>query len=257
MTRRGSRHNSWRGPYPQAARPPFRIIVCGLIRPVGRQLTGRQPSDRQQDQPPIVVVAWGTASVVGCAAPGLVLALAAPGPPGQAPRIRAYAVGGWSALAFVLYGLGYALVHSWFSRNANWAVPALVPALALTLPWSGGLLHTMYLQAGFGVPSDAIHVSACSSYAASLKPVGLALELAAVVLALAGWMRPYHRWVHARGMVRIGVPLMSLFVIGISLAAGLAGTEASANRARTAATAGTAPPPYCHHAPSAHLRHVR
>lgn len=89
-------------------------------------------------------------------------------------------MGGGSALAFVLYGLGYALVHSWFSRNANWAVPALVPALALTLPWSGGLLHTMYLQAGFGVPSDAIHVSAYSSYAASLKPVGLALGLAAV-----------------------------------------------------------------------------
>lgn len=78
-------------------------------------------------------------------------------------------MGGGSALAFVLYGLGYALVHSWFSRNANWAVPALVPALALTLPWSGGLLHTMYLQAGFGVPSDAIHVSAYSSYAASLN----------------------------------------------------------------------------------------
>lgn len=166
-------------------------------------------------------------------------------------------MGGGSALAFVLYGLGYALVHSWFSRNADWAVPALVPALALTLPWFGGLLHTMYLQAGFGVPSDAIHVSAYSSYAASLKPVGLALGLAAVVLALAGWMRHYHRWVHARGMVRIDVPLMSLFVIGISLAAGLAGAEASANRARTAATAGTAPPPYCHHAPSAHLRHVR
>ncbi|MGW1203137.1 hypothetical protein [Streptomyces cyaneofuscatus] len=215
------------------------IIVCGLIRPVGRQLT-----ERRQDKPPIVVVAWGTASVVGCAALGLVLALTAPGPPGQAPRTLAYAVGGGSALAFVLYGLGYALVHSWFSRNANWAVPALVPALALSLPWFGGLLHTMYLQAGFGVPSDAIHVSVYSSYAASLKPVGLALGLAAVVLALAGWMRHYHQWVHARGMVRIGVPLMSLFVIGISLAAGLAGAEASANRARTAATAGTTPAPY-------------
>ncbi|MCD9901417.1 hypothetical protein LUR56_18745 [Streptomyces sp. MT29] len=167
------------------------IIVCGPIRPVGRQLT-----DRRQDRPPIVVVAWGTASVVGCAALGLVLALAAPGPPGQASRILAYAVGGGSALAFVLYGLGYALVHSWFSRNANWAVPALVPALALTLPWFGGLLHTMYLQAGFGLPSDAIHVSVYSSYAASLKPVGLALGLAAVVLALAGHGGPSeHLWV--------------------------------------------------------------
>ncbi|MFJ9979031.1 hypothetical protein [Streptomyces cyaneofuscatus] len=129
------------------------IIVCGLIRPVGRQL-----SDRRQDQPPIDI-AWGTASVVGCAALGLVLALAAPGPPGQAARILAYAVGGGSVLAFVLYGLGYALVHSWISRNADWAVPVLAPALALCLHWFGGLLHTMYFQAGFGVPSDAIHVS--------------------------------------------------------------------------------------------------
>ncbi|MEU8565377.1 hypothetical protein AB0C45_28340 [Streptomyces cyaneofuscatus] len=67
--------------------------------------------------------------------------------------------------------------------------------LALTLPWFGGLLHTMYLQARFGVPSDAIHVSVYSSYAASLKPVGLALGLAAVVLALAGHGGPSeHLW---------------------------------------------------------------
>ncbi|MFB8047869.1 hypothetical protein [Streptomyces rubiginosohelvolus] len=123
-------------------------------------------------------------------------------------------------------------------------MPALVPALALSLPWFGGLLHMMYLQAGFGVPSDAINVSVYSSCAASLKLAGLALGLAAVVLALAGWMRHYHQWVHARGMVRIGVPLLNLLIIGISLAAGLAGAEASANRARTAATASTVPAPY-------------
>ncbi|WP_406240520.1 hypothetical protein [Streptomyces anulatus] len=215
------------------------IFTCALVRPVGRQLT-----DRRQGRPSIVVAAWGTASVGTSAALGLMLALTAPGPPEQAGRILAYTVGVGSALAFVLYGLGYALVHSWFSRNANWAVPALVPALALSLPWFGGLLHTMYLQSGFGVPSDAIHISVYWTYAASLKPVGLALGLAAVVLALAGWMRHYHQWIHARGMVRIGVPLMSLFVIGISLAAGLAEAEAAANRARAAATAGTVPAAY-------------
>ncbi|MFJ4824821.1 hypothetical protein ACIP5L_16250 [Streptomyces bacillaris] len=178
------------------------------------------------------------------AALGLVLALTAPGPPEQAPRLLAYAVGGGSVLAFVLYGLGCALVHSWFSRNANWAVPALVPALALSLPWFGGLLHTVYLENGFYVPTDAIHVSVYSTYAASLKPVCLALGLAAVVLALAGWMRHYHQWIHARAMVRIGVPLMSLFVIGIALAAGLAGAEAAAAQARTTAAAGTVPAAY-------------
>ncbi|MFB8047868.1 hypothetical protein [Streptomyces rubiginosohelvolus] len=83
------------------------IIACGVVRPVGRQLT-----DRRQNQPPIVVAAWGAASVVGSTTLGLALALTAPGPPGQAPRLLVYTVGGGSALAFVLYGLGYALVHS-------------------------------------------------------------------------------------------------------------------------------------------------
>lgn len=102
----------------------------------------------------------------------------------------------------------------------------------------------MYLKAGFGVPSDAITVSVYWSYAASLKPTGIALGLAAVVLAIAGWLRHYHQWVHARGMVRIGVPLMSLFVIGISLTAGLVGAEAAANRARVAAASGENPAAY-------------
>lgn len=102
----------------------------------------------------------------------------------------------------------------------------------------------MYLKAGFGVPSEAIQVSVYWSYAASLKPIGIALGLAVVVLAVAGWMRHYHQWVHARGMVRIGVPLMSLFVIGISLTAGLLGAETAANRARTAAASGETPAAY-------------
>ncbi|MFJ6480051.1 hypothetical protein ACIQK6_07935 [Streptomyces sp. NPDC091682] len=134
--------------------------------------------------------------------------------------------------------------HSWFSRNANWVVPALVPALALSLPWFGGLLHTTYLRCGFGIPSEAIQVSVYWSYAASLKPVGIAAGLALVVVSFAGWMRHYHQWVNARGVVRVGVPLMSLFVVGITLVAGLLGAQVAASRAQTAAASGRDPAPY-------------
>ncbi|MFF3733609.1 hypothetical protein ACFYXM_25675 [Streptomyces sp. NPDC002476] len=215
------------------------LMACALIWPVGREIT-----NRREEQSLAVTVVWGTAAVAPMTVGSLLLVLALPGPPAQVARVTAYAVLGVALCALILYGLGYALVHSWFSRNANWAVPALVPALALSLPWFGGLLHTMYLKAGFGVPSDAIPVSVYWSYAASLKPIGIALGLAAVVLAIAGWMRHYHQWVHARGMVRIGVPLMSLFVIGISLTAGLVGAETAANRARTAAASGKTPAAY-------------
>lgn len=215
------------------------LVACALVWPMGHEITSRR-----EERPPAVTMAWGTAAVGMMTGSGLMLALTVPGPPAQAARVIAYAVLGAALLALILYGLGYALVHSWFSRNANWAVPAIVPALALSLPWFGGLLHTMYLKAGFDVPSDAIQVSVYWSYAASLKPIGIALGLAVVVLAIAGWMRHYHQWVHARGMVRIGVPLMSLFVIGISLTAGLAGAEAAASRARAAAAFGENPAAY-------------
>ncbi|MFG2627356.1 hypothetical protein [Streptomyces sp. NPDC048473] len=215
------------------------LMACALVWPVGHEIT-----NRREERPLAVTMVWGTVAVAPMTVAGLLLALTMPGPPAQVARVTAYAVLGVALCALILYGLGYALVHSWFSRNANWAVPALVPALALSLPWFGGLLHTMYLKAGFGVPSDAIQVSVYWSYAASLKPIGIALGLAVVVLAIAGWLRHYHQWVHARGMVRIGVPLMSLFVIGISLTAGLVGAEAAANRARVAAASGETPATY-------------
>ncbi|MER7941989.1 MULTISPECIES: hypothetical protein [Streptomyces] len=215
------------------------LLACALVWPVGHEIT-----DRREERSQAVTMVWGTVAVAPMTLAGLLLALTMPGPPAQVARVTAYAVLGVALCALILYGLGYALVHSWFSRNANWAVPGLVPALALSLPWFGGLLHTMYLKAGFGVPSEAIQVSVYWSYAASLKPIGIALGLAVVVLAVAGWMRHYHQWVHARGMVRIGVPLMSLFVIGISLTAGLLGAETAANRARTAAASGETPAAY-------------
>ncbi|MFD0141379.1 MULTISPECIES: hypothetical protein [unclassified Streptomyces] len=215
------------------------LIACALAWPVGRELT------RRHEQPPLAVqLVWGAMAAWPLAASGLLLAVVSPGPPAELARVTLYAVFGTFAAILILYGLAYAFVHSWFSRNAHWAVPALIPALALSLPWFGGLMHTMYLRYGFGIPSEAVQVSVYWSYAASLKPVAIALGLALVVLSFAGWMRRYHQWVNAQGIVRVGVPLMSLFVIGMTLAAGLLGAQAAANRARAATTSGHDPAPY-------------
>lgn len=215
------------------------LMVCALVWPTGRQLT-----KQRENHPRIVQLAWGAAAVVPIAACGLLLAVIAPGTPAETARVSVYGAVGIVALVLILRGLVHAFVHSWFSRNANWAVPALVPALALCLPWFGGLLHTMYLRCGFDVPSDAIAVSVYWSYAASLKPVGIALGLTLVLLAIAGWMRHYHQWIHAQGMVRVGVPLMSVFVVAMTLTAGLIGAQVAAARAQAAATSGRHPAPY-------------
>lgn len=194
-----------------------------------------------------VQLVWGATAVGLSTIAGLMLVIitvAAIGSPAEAVRVFVYATGGVTALVLVLYGLGFALVHSWFSRNANWAIPALIPALALSLPWVGGLLHTVYLGSGFGIPADAIQVSVYWSYAASLKPVGVAIGIAVLWLALAGWLRHYYWWVRVRAMVGVGVPLMSLLVVGVSLAAGLAGADMAAARAKAAAASGENPAPY-------------
>ncbi|MFJ9131263.1 hypothetical protein ACIRJS_45015 [Streptomyces sp. NPDC102340] len=175
---------------------------------------------------------------------GFMLAVTAPGPPAEVALVLTYAALGGAALAFILYGLAYALVHSWFSRNANWAVPALIPALALMLPWFGGLMHTAYIETGFAIPADAVPVSLYWRYAAPLKPLGLAVACALLVVALAGWMRHYHQWVHSRGMVMVGVPLTTLVVIGASMLAGIASAENAAGQAWAAARAGQTPAPY-------------
>ncbi|WP_175439214.1 hypothetical protein [Streptomyces vilmorinianum] len=223
------------GPY---VIPPI-LISCALVWPVGRELTRRREA-----RPLAVQLAWGAIAAGPLAASGYLLSVVSPATPAEAARMALYAVVGLAMLALVLYGLAYAFVHSWLSRNANWAVPALVPALALSLPWFGGLLHTMYLRYGFGIPSEAIHVSVYWSYATSLKPVGIAVGLALLVLSFAGWMRHYHQWVNAQGMVRVGVPLMSLFVVGMTLTAGLLGAQVAASRAQAAAASGRNPAPY-------------
>ncbi|MGW6057541.1 hypothetical protein [Streptomyces sp. NPDC055189] len=215
------------------------LMAMALTWPVGRAILGTRVH-----RPVRVQLAWGASAVGMMTAFGFMLAVTAPGPPAEVARVVTYAAMGGATLAFVLYGLAYALVHSWFSRNANWAIPVLVPALALTLPWFGGLIHTVYLRTGFDLPTDAAPTSLYWQYAAALKPMGVSLAFALLVVAFAGWMRHYHQWVHSRGMVKVGVPLLALFIVSMSMLAGMAGAENAAGRAWTAARAGTTPATY-------------
>ncbi|MFJ9700581.1 hypothetical protein [Streptomyces fradiae] len=215
------------------------LLACALVWPMGRAVTPRRES------PPVVIeLVWGGAAVGSLVLSAALLILSAPFPVEQVAVAVAYGAAVLVVFALILYGLAYALVHSWFSRNAHWAVPALVPALALALPWFGGLLHTTYLQAGFGIPANSLPVSVYWSYAASLKPAGVAVVSIAAVLALSGWMRHFHQWVQGRGIVWVWVPLTTVFVVGISLTAGLAWAEEAASRARAAAASGKDPAPY-------------
>ncbi|MEU9465348.1 hypothetical protein AB0D78_01585 [Streptomyces avermitilis] len=215
------------------------LMIALLVWPIGRSIMGTR------DQRPLrLQLAWGGLAVGMMTAFGLMLALVAPGPLPEVARVLTYASAGLAVSLFIVYGLAYALVHSWFSRNANWAVPALVPALALTLPWFGGLLHTMYLGTGFGIPADAVPVSLYWRYLASLKPLGLAFALTLLWIAIAGWMRHYHQWTQPRVMATVALPLMCVVVFGISVLAGMGGAQLAAGRAWTAARAGKTPVAY-------------
>ncbi|MEU4270801.1 hypothetical protein [Streptomyces sp. NPDC026092] len=212
------------------------LIACALVRPVGLQLFPHHES-----RPWSVPLAAGSLFVGALVAIGMRI-------PSIASSTPSAATVAWAAASVVLvpllsYGLRYAFVHSWFSRNANWAVPALVPVLGLILPWFGGLMHTVYLQRAFGLPSEAAPVSLYWSYAASLVPVGVAALGVAVVLAVAGWARHFH-FIQVRGMQRVGLALITLFIVGMTLLTGLAVAQLGATQARTTAASGRNPAPY-------------
>ncbi|MFE1960583.1 hypothetical protein [Streptomyces sp. NPDC059479] len=214
-------------------------IAAGVAWPTGRGLTS--PWEHQHLA---IQIASGALLTGGMVVLGVLYALNSPGTPAEAAGMTLLGVLAVALTAFILCGLAWALVHSWFSRHASWVVPALVPALALVLPWFGGLLHTMYLRHAFDLPSEAASVSMYWQYAASLKPLGIAGLMAALVMAFAGWLRHFHQWVNSRVMVIIGVPFLTIFVITISLLAGLAQAEGAAARAWAATRAGHDPAPY-------------
>ena len=210
-----------------------------LVWPLGRSIIGSGEA-----RPLRLQLAWGAVAVGMMTAFGLLLSLTLPGPFAQAARVATYAAFGLALLVFIVRGLVYGLVHSWFSRNAHWAVPVLVPALALVLPWFGGLLHTMYLQIGFDIPAEGVSVSLYWRYAASLIPLGVALILTLSWIAIGGWLRHYHQWTHSREIAALTVSLVSVLIFGMFILAGMVGAARASGRAWTATRDGTAPESY-------------
>ncbi|CAL9584354.1 hypothetical protein SUDANB99_05077 [Streptomyces sp. enrichment culture] len=117
---------------------------------------------------------WGAGVVALLAGSGSLPAFWGPEPPEEAAKVLTYAAAGFVLLLLIGYGLVLALVHSWFTRHGHWVVPALAPALGLAPPWSGGLLHTMYLRGGFGRtgPGERPHLGGALCFVVRQSAVG-------------------------------------------------------------------------------------
>ncbi|MEV2233687.1 hypothetical protein AB0H69_34625 [Streptomyces phaeochromogenes] len=206
--------------------------------------TGRLIVDNGSHRPLWMQLSWGVLVVGPVAASGAMLALAVPGPAPEVALVTICVVAGLAVFIFILQGLSHALVHSWLSRNANWAVPAMVPALALVLPWFGGLLHTLYLQTGFDIPADGASVSLYWRYMASLLPLGVAVALALAWVSVAGWLRHHYQWIPSRGTSTAVVYALCVVILGMFALAGMSGAQRASGDAWSAVRAGKKPSPY-------------
>ncbi|WP_240136196.1 hypothetical protein [Streptomyces sp. MUM 178J] len=216
------------------------LVPFLLVWPVGRLVTGpREPRMAPK-------LAWGAMVVGTLTLPGSVLALTVPGSPAEVARAMMVALP-LLAVASVIagaYGVVHAFVHSWFGRHASWLLPALVPALALTLPWLGGLQYTVYLRAGFGIPAEAVSIDTYWRYFAPSRPVGLAAVLLLLWAGVSGWLRYFH--LRPRGPVipTVVTLVVSLIALGLPIVFEAAEAEKAAARARITAWEGRDPAPY-------------
>jgi hypothetical protein len=147
---------------------------------------------------------------------------------------------------FVAIGVWYALSHSWFSRNLSWLLPVMVAPLPLVLPWVGRFLHTVYLEDGFGIPAESVHIAFYWQYAIALKPLGIALLITLLIVALFGWARHYHWGVGRDGFVFVSLVVFLLAVVyGLTVVSiALQNTTTAAERAMRAVSSGEQPPAY-------------
>ncbi|MER7744203.1 hypothetical protein ABT013_02965 [Streptomyces bacillaris] len=143
------------------------------------------------------------------------------------------------------YGVYWALVPSWFSRHANWLVPALLAPLLLLLPWFGRLLYTVYLTMGFGIPVESVPLTTYSMMYAALKPMALAAGCALFFVGVAGWARHLH-WgrIPGESSPTFLLPLSALQYIVTALLFGVLSAGYAWGDAVDAVRAGRTPPGY-------------
>ncbi|CAM5617493.1 hypothetical protein SBADM41S_04698 [Streptomyces badius] len=143
------------------------------------------------------------------------------------------------------YGVHWALVPSWFSRHANWLVPALLAPLLLLLPWFGRLLYTVYLTIGFGIPVESVPLTTYSMMYAALKPMAVAAGCALFFVAVAGWARhTYWGRMPGESAPTFLLPLSALQYVVTALLFGVLSAGYAWGDAVGAVRAGQTPPGY-------------
>ncbi|WP_154686010.1 hypothetical protein [Streptomyces himastatinicus] len=151
---------------------------------------------------------------------------------------------GFPLAVTLLVGVWYALVPSWFSRNASWFVPLLALPLPVVLPWFGTLLYTVYLTYGFHIPFDATPVTKYSLIYAAFKPVALASGFALVALGIAGWARHLHWRERSGDLPTFLLPIVAVQYVVTALAFGILGAGSAMMNAADAVRDGHTPAGY-------------
>ncbi|MHC0433482.1 hypothetical protein ACX6XY_25435 [Streptomyces sp. O3] len=141
-------------------------------------------------------------------------------------------------------GLWHAVADSWFSRNLHWLLPVLVAPLPFVLPWAGGFLHAVYLEDGFGIPADAVHVPFYWTYFVALKPLGKVVLVTLILLGCLGWARYFDWQLGLTGMVSLLVPLLALLSSLLVAMSALDQVTSAAERAFQDVAEGRRPPAY-------------
>ncbi|WP_432173540.1 hypothetical protein [Streptomyces sp. Tue6028] len=148
----------------------------------------------------------------------------------------------------VLWQMGFALRNSWFSRNASWILPLLIPALAVSLPWLGELQYSTYLDSGFGIPPDTVSIALPARYAVTQLPLVAAGAMVVVMTLFIGICRyfyiPVGRDRLTSSSQRILLITCIIAVLAAPVVVGISTADNLAGAARAEAHSGHVPEQY-------------
>jgi hypothetical protein len=175
--------------------------------------------------------------------------------PHHDPRIFVASIAGLGLAFLVGRGVLLALRDSWVTRQASWAIPFILTALAPLALSLGGLYDEQYLDSTFGIPSDSISIPAIYRIAIAGRPALIGLCCTAIFVAIIGYSRYYHQ---LSGNSRWAPLLYSTLTLAVyllaSLSIGLVAVTNAASDAASAASGGRQPSDRracCHPAPLA------
>lgn len=164
--------------------------------------------------------------------------------PHHNPGFLVVTAAGLGVAFLVARGVVIALRDSWIIRQAAWGVPLTLTLISPMALYLGGAFDTEYL-ARFGIPSNALSVSAIYRLAIAARSILLGLVFFLIALAVIGWARHFYALSPGDRWIPLLLTVLTLAVYLLTtLSAGLLSVNHAANRAASAARDGHQPASY-------------